>query len=105
MWKFSVSAAVLGIMLFMVSPVMAGGPHHGGYYGGGHGNHGYHGGYGQHVYYPPVYRPRYVYPAPYVVPQPIFPQVYQPVYPYGYYTPPGGSFYLQGRNFSFGVGF
>jgi hypothetical protein len=27
------------------------------------------------------------------------------VYREGYYAPPGGSVYLQGRNFSFGIGF
>lgn len=111
MLKFTVSAAVLGMFLLFAGPASADGyrshgPSHGGYqYHGSsyHGDHGYYGGYSHRVYAPPVYRPRVIYPAPYVVPQPLFAQ---PVYPgYGCYHAPGNSLYLQGRNFSLGFGF
>jgi hypothetical protein len=107
MWKFAVSFVVVAVVLFVAGSAFADGhgpyhggyPHHGGYY---HGGYAYH-----HVYAPPVHRPRVVYPAPYVVAQPIFPPpVYAPAYPgCGYHTAPGGSLYIQGRNFGFGIGF
>ena len=108
MLKYTVSIAVLGMCLLLAGSAYADGygpyrgdyQHQGAYYRGGHG---YHGGYDYQVYAPPVYRPRVVYPVPYMV----APPVYQPVYPpdFGYYAVPGPSFYLQGRNFSLGIGF
>ncbi|MCC6126525.1 MAG: hypothetical protein IT426_16315 [Pirellulales bacterium] len=112
MLKFTVSVVALSLILLLAGPAFAdgygshrGGPPHGAYY---HGGHGYHGGYGYGGYAPSVYRPRVVYsPVPYVYPRPVIvAPVYRPVYPgYGCYGAPGGSLYLQGRNFSFGVGF
>jgi len=100
MCRFAVLAAVLGMFLLFAGPAMADGyghhggyPHHDGYY---HGYYGYHGGYAYPVYAPPVYQPQVVYPAPWVVPAPVYG---------GYYSIPGPSVYLQGRNFSLGIGF
>jgi hypothetical protein len=101
MLKIKLLVVLLGMVLFMAIPAFADG--HGPYYGG-HSYHGaYYGGHGHHGYAPQVYRPRVVYPAPYVVyPRP----VYRPACPvYDYYGTPSSSFYIQGRNFSFGVGF
>src|SRR5664279_3768532 len=103
MLKFTVLVAVLGMFLLLAGPAFADGygPHHGGYQhqqANYHGGHGYHGGYGYQVYAPPVYRPRIVYPAPWVVAPPVCPD-------YGYYSVPGPSVYFQGRNFSLGIGF
>jgi hypothetical protein len=104
MLKFKLLLVALGLCLFLGVPVFADGhgPHHGYPYHGGY-YQGYHGGYAHHYYPPPYYRPRVVYSAPYVVPPPVY---VQPVYPgYGYYSTPGGSLYIQGRNFGLGIGF
>ncbi len=106
MLKFKLMLIVaLGLFMFGSVPAIADGygPHRGGHPNHGNYYHSYHGGYGYRVYAPPVYRPRVIYPAPYVVAPPIYAA---PVCPgYGYYAAPGGSFYIQGRNFGFGVGF
>jgi hypothetical protein len=105
MFKSTFAIAVLGICLFLAVPAYADGHGYRGSYHGGnphhsayHHDYAHHGGYAYRVYAPPVYRPRVIYPAPYLVPQPVYG-------PYGYYAAPGGGFYLQGRNFSLGVGF
>jgi hypothetical protein len=105
MLKIKLLVVALGMLMLLAVPAFADGwgphhgnyPHHQAYYYGGH----------PHYYAPPVYRPRVVYPAPYIVTRPLYAApVYGPVYPnYGYYGAPGGSLYLQGRNFSIGVGF
>jgi hypothetical protein len=85
--------AVAAMFAFSAAPAIADHWDH------GHG-HGWHGGHLHPTYY---YAPRYVYrPVPIYQSYPVY-QPY-PVYRSYYYDPyPTSSFYIQGRNFGFGV--
>lgn len=104
----AVTAAVA--LSFGASSAMAGGPHFNGGYGHGHGHYGapghydYHRGHidyhvGGHRY--PVYAAPRVYTRYYGPPSPFYGRTY---YGRSYYGG-GGGLYLNGRNFSLGVGF
>jgi hypothetical protein len=103
MLKMKLLVAALGTFLFLTASAFADGPYH---HSGGYN----HGGYARmHCPPPPppihhYYRPPVVYARPYVVERPLYVRPAYPVYNY-YYPASGGSFYLQGRNFSIGVGF
>jgi hypothetical protein len=101
MLKHIVGIVVLGLVLLFAGSAFAGGYHHDPYHRSyyGHGGPSYH-----HGYYG---RPVVV--APYAVGRPIYaPPVYRP-YPChgyrGYYAEPSGGIYIQGRNFSLGIGY
>jgi hypothetical protein len=101
MLKMKLLVAVLGTFLFLTASAFARSPYYGPYnQRAGY----YHGGYARMYSPPPRYYPRVVYPRPYVVSRPVYARPAYPVYNY-YYPASGGSFYLQGRNFSFGVGY
>lgn len=114
MQKTIVTLAAFGLFWLLAGPAFAGGYHSQGQrYGGGHQYHGayqyhggnayrpsvYHGGYNYRAYAPPVYR------HPVVVVPVHPPVVYRPVYPRCEYPEQHGGFYIQGRNFNFGIGY
>lgn len=110
----AVTAAVA--VSFSASSAMAGGPYNRGGYGHGHG-HGHYGAPGHYDYHNghidyhvgghryPVYGAPRVYTR-YYSPGPFYGRsYYAPSYYGGSYYGGGGGFYLNGRNFSVGVGF